>query len=171
MTISDTGGHSTEHQAHGGNGHHGPEIPTYTAESLTADVVGKFREGLPGLRPWLVGTGALLFIGILGIILKFASGAPSQRWGYFIATFAFILTTFQGAPLAAVATRLAKGDWRRPFTRIAEVFTVVGVLNVLLLIPALMVLPVRQPGQRTIWFGWPGSPYLYEMLMFIGLAT
>lgn len=168
MTISDTGGHSNAHEAHG---HHGPEVPTYTAASITADVVEKYRSGLPGLRPWLIGTGALLVIGIIGVVLKFTSGAPSQRWGYYVATIAFILSTFQGAPLAAIAVRLAKGDWRRPFTRIAEVFTAVGLLNLLLIIPALMVLPTHQAGQRTIWFGWPGAPYIYVFLAFLMLPA
>ncbi|GIW06109.1 MAG: hypothetical protein KatS3mg060_0914 [Dehalococcoidia bacterium] len=45
------------------------------------------------------------------------------------------------------------------------------MLVVLLSIPLLVVLPTRLPGQRTIWFGWPGAPWVYDFLALLGLAA
>lgn len=150
---------------------HGPELPEYTSASLTNDMVRRYQNPSPLLRTWTLVTGILLVVGIVGLVLKVIMGTPSTGWGWTAATFAFIMCTFVAAPLPAIATRLAKGDWRRPFTRPAETFTATAVLVVLLSIPLLVVLPTRLPGQRTIWFGWPGAPWVYDFLALLGLAA
>jgi molybdopterin-containing oxidoreductase family membrane subunit len=73
-------------------------------------------------------------------------------WGYYAALFVFILTAAQGAPLVAIAPRIAKAHWRRPVTRAAELFAVVGVLNLILFIPLIWVLPGLDDGRRSLWF-------------------
>ncbi|MFN8532825.1 MAG: hypothetical protein U0556_04690 [Dehalococcoidia bacterium] len=150
---------------------HGPDIPEYTSKSLTDDMVRRYQNPAPTLRTWTLITGVLLLIGIVGLVLKVVFATPSTGWGWAAATFAFIFCTAVSAPMSAVATRLAKGDWRRSFTRPAEAFTAVAVLVVLLSIPLLIVLPTRLPEQRTVWFNWPGSPWVYDFLALLGLAV
>jgi molybdopterin-containing oxidoreductase family membrane subunit len=54
--------------------------------------------------------------------------------------------------MVAIAPRLAKAHWRRPISRAAELFTVVGLFNVLLFIPLLWALPGLDNGRRSLWF-------------------
>jgi molybdopterin-containing oxidoreductase family membrane subunit len=157
-------------EAHAHDGAHGAPVPTYTAAGLTADVVRRYREPSPLLRQWLLITGGLLAIGVIGLLLKIVLRTPASGWGWVAMTFAFIMCTAAAAPLAAIATRLVKGDWRRPFTRAAEAYTTTTLLLVLLAIPLLVVLPTRQPEQRSLWFGFPGAPWVYDWLALVGLA-
>lgn len=157
------------------HGHHGPEEPSYTAESLTVDVANLFRNPGPWFRTWTMVSGVLFVIGIIGLILKFIIAPAPQHWGYYIATLGFILSTFVAAPIPAIAARLTKGAWRRPITRAAELYAFVGVLVVLMAIPAFFVLPARIPGQRSLWFSMigfmPGAPYVYDFLALAFLAV
>ena len=54
--------------------------------------------------------------------------------------------------MVAIAPRLAKAHWRRPISRTAELFTAVGLFNLLLFIPLLWVLPDLGDGRRSLWF-------------------
>ena len=97
-------------------------------------------------------------------------------WGYYAAVFAFILTTAQAAPIVAIAPRLAKGHWRRPISRAAELWSVVGLFSILLFIPLLWVLPSLEDGRRTLWFFDPGevprfSPHIWATLALVALVV
>ena len=95
--------------------------------------------------------------------------------------FSFIFMITGTAPLAAAAFRVTKSHWRRPLSRISELFAVVGIFNILLFIPLMMVLPaIKNPDlgaheleiRRTIWFGVPiGAPHWWDMLGIIFLAV
>ena len=65
----------------------------------------------------------------------------ARNWGYFVATLAFIVTTFTAMPVISAGLRLAKANWRRPLTRVTENMAITGLLVVLMLIPALVALP------------------------------
>jgi molybdopterin-containing oxidoreductase family membrane subunit len=97
-------------------------------------------------------------------------------WGYLAAGLAFILTTSLSAPLIALAPRFAKAHWTRPISRIAEIWSVAGLLALLILIPLLVTLPSAE-GRNTMWFydkvaeDWPvGAPHLYIALGLIFLV-
>ncbi|MSQ15042.1 MAG: hypothetical protein EXR50_04165 [Dehalococcoidia bacterium] len=98
--------------------------------------------------------GILALLGIVGFMMRVASSGFSDRaaWGYYVATVVFIFVTFQAAPTVAFAIRAAKGHWRRPVSRIAELFAVVGVLNLILLLPVLFLIPPITGGRKTFWF-------------------
>ena len=97
--------------------------------------------------------GVLFVLGIIGFIMRLSDGVGDTAvWGYYAAVFAFILTTAQAAPMVSIATRLAKGHWRRPISRAAELWTLVGLFNLLLFIPLLWVLPSLEDERRTLWF-------------------
>ncbi len=99
------------------------------------------------------GSAALLALGVIGFVIRLGDGIEkTDPWGYYAALVAFLLTTAQAAPMVAIAPRLAKAHWRRPISRAAEIFGVVGVLNLILFIPLVWVLPDLGDGRRSLWF-------------------
>jgi molybdopterin-containing oxidoreductase family membrane subunit len=120
--------------------------------------------------------GVLFVLGIIGFVMRVADGVSDKAvWGYYAAVFAFILTTAQAAPMVAIAPRLAKAHWRRPLSRAAEMWTVVGLFNLLLFIPLLWVLPSLEDGRRSLWFFDPGkvpanSPHIWATLALVALV-
>ena len=84
------------------------------------------------------------------------------------------------APLVACAFRFTKSHWRRPLSRVSELFAIVGVVNIFLFIPLLLAMPpIKNPEahgtdlevRRTLWFEVPiGAPYTWDLLCFVGLA-
>ena len=73
-------------------------------------------------------------------------------WGYHAALFAFILTAAQGAPMVAIAPRIANAHWRRSISRVAELFSLVGIVSFVIYIPVAWALPSMEDGRRTLWF-------------------
>lgn len=153
------------------NGHHPhvdprPHLPE-TPEALTAAVLAPRPPG----AIWLVVTGILLVLGVIGVFMRVAGGYHDRAaWGFYAATIGFILSTAQAAPLLSVATRLTKGFWRKPLVRAAELWTVSGIINLLLLIPLLPVLPPLE-GRMTFWVAWPGAPQVPLFLGMLGLVV
>lgn len=145
-------------------------------QQVTQNVLGRYRHTGPGF--WLAaGILALLFLaGVSGLVIRFRGGFEDRAaWGYYAATFAFLLTTVQAAPLVSAGLRLTKAHWRRPISRPSELFAMVGFLSILLFAPLLKLVPPVQ-GRRSIWFEWPvGAPYVWDTLamaalVFTGLA-
>ncbi|MBM3945324.1 MAG: hypothetical protein FJ317_07555, partial [SAR202 cluster bacterium] len=137
----------------GHNGHLGEAVLT-TAAAVQQDFQERHERPRGQAFKAAVGLFAVLFVlGIVGFILRIADGvSDTAKWGYFAAAFAFVLSTAQAAPMVAIAPRIAKAHWRRPISRIAELFSVVGLFNLLLFIPLLWVLPPLEQGRRTLWF-------------------
>jgi len=155
--------HQNGHRPHVDPRPHLPETP----EALTAEALAPRPPG--GI--WLAITGILLILGVLGVWMRIAGGYQDRAaWGFYAATIGFILSTAQAAPLLSVATRLTKGFWRKPLVRAAELFTVSGIINLLLLIPLLPVLPPLE-GRMTFWVAWPGAPQLPLLLGMIALVV
>lgn len=166
-----------------GNGHNHAGMWVFPrAEEVTQDLTRR-TFAMPG--PFTIAlalAGVLLVLGVLGFVVRALDDGFGQHgpWGYYMAIFSFVFMVTGSAPLVAVAFRFTKSHWRRPLSRIAELFAVVGVLNVLMFIPLLMVLPgIKDPSspasdpvlRRTIWFEAPiGSPYWWDMLGVVFLA-
>ena len=130
-----------------------------TPAGLTHDLVGKHPATGSMFRFAVLLFSALFILGIIGFILRLQDGVSDTAiWGYYAALFAFILSTAQAAPMVAIGARMAKGHWRRPISRAAELFTAVGLFNLLLFIPLLWVLPSLRDGRRTLWFFDAGDP-------------
>jgi len=131
------------------NGHATVETPA----GVTHDLLDRHRTYGSKFRWTLVVLGALFVLGIVGFVIRMQDGVSDPSvWGYYAALFVFILTAAQGAPLVAIAPRIAKAHWRRPVTRAAELFAVVGVLNLILFIPLIWILPGLDDGRRSLWF-------------------
>jgi len=124
-----------------------------TPVGVIRDLLGKYQR--TGDAYWRAVTlfGVLFVLGIIGFIMRLSDGVSDKAvWGYYAAMFAFILTTAQAAPMVAIATRLTKAHWRRPISRAAELWTIVGLFNLILFIPLLWVLPSLEDGRRSLWF-------------------
>ena len=149
--------------SHNGNGHHhGPReglyVPFTSQAAVAQDLIGKHDK--PSDKWWSgVAAGAILLVlGIIGFVLRLSDGVSDRIvWGYFAMMFAFVLTTAQAAPMVAIAPRIANAHWRRPISRAAELWTAVGLFNMLLFIPMLWILPPLSDGRRSLWFFDPES--------------
>ena len=137
---------------HDGSAHNGHAVLGTPAE-VTHDLLGKYKD--TGNLFWAAVAlcGVLFVLGVVGFVLRLQDGVSNSAvWGYHAAVFAFILTTAQAAPLVAIVPRLTKAHWRRPISRSAELFTAVGLFNLLLFIPLLWVLPSLEDKRRSLWF-------------------
>lgn len=142
-----------------------PHLPE-TPQEITRDLLGKFFN--PRGRALFVFAGLLFLLGIVGFVMRVSGGfAHRAEWGYYAVVVVYLLSTAQAAPLLAVATRLTKGYWGKPLVRAAELFTVVGVVNLVLLLPLLMVVPPLE-GRRTFWIAWEGAP---QTMLFLGMFS
>ena len=130
-------------------------------------------------RFWQFATlSAIMFgLGIIGLVMRLSSGFDDKQiWGYYVAIFAFLMTTSSAAPMVAIAPRIANAHWRRPISRAAEIWTLAGCLNMILYIPLIWVLPSLENGRRSLWFfgqqeGVPAySPHIWATLAIISLA-
>jgi hypothetical protein len=160
------------------NGASHAEHALATPASITSDLLEKHATPASAFRWVALLCTVLVVLGVVGVVLRMSDGVSDKTvWGYYAALFVFILSTAQAAPMVAIATRLAKGHWRRPISRIAEMFTAVGVLNLLLFIPLLWVLPSLEDGRRSLWFfgnrdipGYGYAPHLWATLALLFLV-
>ncbi len=152
---------------------------------ISADVEEK-RRTLPSLyRTALIVSGVLAVLGVVGFVLRVSTDGFSQHgpWGYYAAMFSFVFLVTGSAPLFAIAFRITKNHWRRPISRIAELFAVLGILNVILYIPLIYALPpINNPSfgpgshgeleiRRTLWMEVPiGAPHWWNLLGIVSLA-
>ena len=165
------GMHMTE-QVH--DSKHVEGLLTSTNEQVTKDILSKTLK----ISLWFKVVCFILFIlvilGIFGFVSKLNLGDAGvkdhTKWGYLSAVFAYLLTVFQGAPIIAIAMRAIKAEWRRPLTRAAELFSIVGLVSLVLYIPLMLALPSVE-GRRTLWITWHGnSPHIYDTLAMVGLV-
>lgn len=152
------------------------------AEEMTREVASKTFAVPQKLAFGLVLSGVLLVLGLIGFIARSVDDGFGDHgpWGYYAAIFSFLFMITGAAPLAAVAFRFTKSHWRRPLSRISELFSVVSIFTVLMFIPLMLVLPsIKNPGsgedqleiRRTIWFEAPiGSPHVWDVLGVVFLA-
>ena len=150
-----------------------------TPAGLSADLLDKHERSGSLYKGAVIIFSILFVLGIIGFIIRLVDGVNDKIvWGYYAAVFAFILSTAQAAPLVAIAPRLTKAQWRRSTSRVAELWTIVGLFNLILFIPLLWVLPSLKDGRRTLWFfdlNDPGkvpqySPHLWATLAIVGLV-
>ena len=154
--------------------HDGQGMLTTQAE-VGRDLVARHHKSGNMFRGAVALFSVLFILGVIGFVMRVTDGVGDRAvWGYHAALFAFLLTTAQAAPMVAIAPRMAKGHWRRPISRAAEVWSLVGLFNLLLFIPMLWVLPPLEDGRRTLWFYNAGevprySPHLWATLAIVAL--
>jgi hypothetical protein len=151
-----------------------------THQSVNDDLVGRVFTTSNTYKLAVLLFGLVFALGIVGFAIRASGGfseADRANWGYYAATFAFLLATFGSAPLVAVGMRFTKNHWRRPLSRASELFAIVGVLNLLWFIPLLFLFPSLE-NRKSIWFEVPihrDAPIIADFaaiiaLVFTGLA-
>ena len=167
-----------------GHGQHAGMWVFPDAKLMSQDVSEKTRSMPQPFTIALVLTGILFIIGIVGFVARAADDGFGEiaPWGYYMAVFSLVFMVTSGAPLVSVAFRFTKSHWRRPLSRVGELFSVVGILNLLMFIPMMFLLPsLDNPNgvvegqlelRRSIWFEGPiGSPHAWDVLGVLFLAV
>ena len=145
-------------------GHHADprvaEPPTSPSETTEFLVARHLRLGDNFWRAAAV-FGVLTILGVIGFVVRVSGGVGDRAmWGFYIAMFSFMITTASAAPMVAIAPRMANSHWRRPLSRAAELWSVVGLLSLLWFIPILWILPPLSDGRRSLWFFDTSDPNL-----------
>jgi molybdopterin-containing oxidoreductase family membrane subunit len=173
-------------ESHGGisGGHHPGMWVFPDPRVMTRDMAGKVAA-MPAIFaiPFILSF-ILLVLGVIGFVARAIGDGFDDRgaWGYYMASFSFVFMVTSAAPIAAIAFRFTKSHWRRPLSRLSELFAVVGIFNVIAFIPMMFVLPpIANPGghavhqldvRRTIWFEGPiGAPHAWDLLGVVFLAV
>ena len=140
------------------NGHGERQDISYiemSPQSVTGQLVDRVFSASPAFKVALVLLAGVFAAGVVGFILRAADGFDDRApWGYYAATFAFLLSVFGSAPLVAIAFRIIKNHWRRPLSRVSELFALVGILNLLWFIPLILLFPSLE-NRHSIWFEVP----------------
>lgn len=136
------------------NREHG--IPARASDQeITADLLGHCYRTGPAYWLAIVVLASVLVAGIIGFIIRVSAGFPNtQAWGYYAATFGYLLSTVLAAPIVPIGLHFTKAVWPRPLNRAALLFALPGVLVGLMYFPLLGALPPPQ-GRATIWFNAP----------------
>ena len=146
---------SNAHAAPHAGAHVDPRVavPPTSPEETTNLLIGKHLNVGDNFWRAAAAFGVLTILGVIGFVMKLVGGVgDTVIWGYYAAMFSFIITTASAAPMVAIAPRMANAHWRRPISRAAELWSVVGLLSLLWFIPLLWVLPPLNDGRRSLWF-------------------
>ena len=137
---------------HNGSSHNGRGA-LMTPKAVEDDLLDKGTLRGSTFRISVIVFAVLSVLGVVGFVIRLTDGISNTPvWGYHAALFAFILTAAQGAPMVAIAPRIANAHWRRSISRVAELFGLVGVVSFIIYIPIAWVLPSMEDGRRTLWF-------------------
>ena len=137
---------------HNGSAHNGRGA-LMTPKAVEDDLLDKGQLRGSTFRTAAIVFAVLSVLGVVGFVIRLTDGIGNTPvWGYHAALFAFILTAAQGAPMVAIAPRIANAHWRRSISRVGELFGLVGVVSFIIYIPVAWVLPSMEDGRRTLWF-------------------
>lgn len=161
------------------NGHsHNGHAALTTPKAVEDDLFARGRLRGSAFRNAAIVLAVLSALGVVGLVMLIAGEGfgNTPAWGYTAALFAFILTAAQGAPMAAIAPRIAQAHWRRSISRVAELFGLVGVVSFVIYIPVAWALPSMEDGRRTLWFygdlRMPAHmPEITNTLVLLGLTV
>ena len=150
--------HGVAHaEGHGGvSGGHYPGMWVFpNPRVMTRDMADKIAAMPRMFTLGLLLSFGLLVLGVVGFVARATADGFDDRapWGYYMATFSFVFMVTSAAPVAAVAFRFTKSHWRRPLSRVSELFAVVGIFNIITFIPMMMIFPAHTqsepgPGSR-----------------------
>ena len=108
------------------HGHSFPRVWSLSPRDVARDATRRFGEVGSLYRLALIIAAVLAVVGIVSIIAGPIASGYSDRsvWTYVTAVFFFLMSTVGAAPCLSVGLRLARGHWRRPVNRVAELWAV-----------------------------------------------
>ena len=166
-TVHDA--HTAHHEGEGEH-HYQPQVLTMPHAEVTQTVLRVASTMGRTYKLALALFGGLFIAGFIAFIVRAQDGFDTfTPWGYLMATFAFIFTTAMSAPIFSVTQRMVRSHWRRPMGRSAEIMSVAGIVGALMFIPLVLMLP-NADDRKSIWFGFPGAPHVYQLAGLIGIA-
>jgi hypothetical protein len=96
-------------------------------KEIVQDVLSRYHHISSRFLAWCGVLGILFLLGVVVVLIRIFNGFEDRsEWGYYSATLLFIALTFMSTPIISAGLRLAKGQWRRPMTRVPELYGVVG---------------------------------------------
>lgn len=143
----------------------------HTPEEVISDGLHRLRVRGSTYR-LVLAIGVILFVfGIIAIVIgPLRSGLENrQTWTYVAVAFGFLMSTCAAAPCLSVATRLGRSHWRRPANRISELWAATLIIPLILFFLLLLLQPSSN-GRNSVWFGWPGSPWIWDSVLMIALV-
>ncbi len=140
--------------------------------AATQNLVSTTKEDMGGKFKLVFGIfGGLALMGLVSLVIKITQGFDDKSsWGYYSAIVSLLFGVFGTAPMVAIAPMIAKADWHRPISRIANMFTAAGLSSVIMVFPLIFALPPLVVGgyrRRSIWF----DANIYTPHVFFGLAV
>ena len=111
--------------------------------AATQNLVSTTKEDMGGKFKLVFGIfGGLALMGLVSLVIKITQGFDDKSsWGYYSAIVSLLFGVFGTAPMVAIAPMIAKADWHRPISRIANMFTAAGLSSVIMVIPLIFALP------------------------------
>jgi hypothetical protein len=154
------------------HGHSVPKVWTLSPREIATDGTRRIGELGSLYRLGLIIAAVLAVVGIVSVIAGPLLQGYSDRsvWTYVTAVFFFLMSTVAAAPCLSVALRLARGHWRRPVNRIAEIWAAALVVPMIL----FFLLQGAHPSsmdRSSLWMGWPASPWLWSSIMMLSLVA
>lgn len=140
-------------------------------KEIVQDVLSRYQNISSKFLAWCGILGILFLLAVVVVITRLANGFEDRAaWGYYSATLMFLAFAFMSTPAISAGLRFIKGHWRRPMTRIPELYGLTGMLGLLMLFPAIAALPDIE-GRTTIWFEWPTfAPMGWDAVGVLALA-
>jgi molybdopterin-containing oxidoreductase family membrane subunit len=153
-------------------GHPPIELIPLAPHEILAEALRRVERPTRGYWTLVVVLAILTAVGLVGFAVRLAGGfANRAAWGYYATMFICLMSMTQPVPIVTWMSRFAKGQWSLPFRRIADLFGVIGILNLLWFIPLLWTIPPLE-GRKNMWFDWPLlAPWgwdLIGMLLLVG---
>ncbi len=153
--------------------HHRESWSTKDTKEINSHILSITKTS-PTIARILILLGVLSIIGIISLVVKFILFNGEQaKWGYTAAAMSFVFTVGGGAPMVAIAGVLTKSHWIKPLQRISVIFSLTGVVTILLMIPLIFQLPplvTEGARRRSIWFEAPDySPHFWAILAVVSL--
>ena len=155
--------------SHDGNGHfkEGMYVPFTSQREVVSDLINKHSKISDMWWRGFAASGILFLLGIIGFVMRLTDGVRDRMvWAYYAMMFGFILTTVSAAPMVSIATRMANAHWRRPISRVAELWSAAGLFALLLFIPMLWILPPLTDGRRSLWFYDADDPFFSRVPVY-----
>ena len=116
------------------NHHHDPIPEPPSHQEVARDALSRYQEIGSRYWIWVAIFATLTFLGVIAFVVRLSEGMDDRKdWGYLIGTMAFLLTTFAATPIVSAGLRLTKAHFRRPFTRIAELNALSGIIILIIL--------------------------------------